>query len=246
MFKEKHFTYIWNSAREMVPHPCLALTWSSSVSCPEEVHVAGLMRDKGLVYFSLNYLAFILKISKDWLCSLCNHMTFAIEVHLKTEMRKSMKGAKCISVVSISEFHIRYTYLGVNPSLLQKRWEIINTSGRKKGHGNLWHEMRENPIGSQLAESRNFRWKQGLCRHYEKNQLEFFAFINRVKVHWPWKLRTKKPPFEKSLWNFSRTWLVELYAVSRAVFPLKTPSWGEFWSGPSLGKRRGVIWRESS
>lgn len=160
MFKEKHFTYIWNSAREMVPHPCLALTWSSSVSCPEEVHVAGLMRDKGLVYFSLNYLAFILKISKDWLCSLCNHMTFAIEVHLKTEMRKSMKGAKCISVVSISEFHIRYTYLGVNPSLLQKRWEIINTSGRKKGHGNLWHEMRENPIGSRLAESRNFRWNK--------------------------------------------------------------------------------------
>lgn len=60
-----------------------------------------------------------------------------------------------------------------------------------------------------------------------------------AEIHWPWKLRTKKPPLEKSLWNLSRTWLVELYAVSRAVFPLKTPSWGEFWSGPSLGKRVG-------
>ena len=71
--------------------------------------MAVLMRDKGLVSFSLNYLAFILKISKDWLGSLCNHMTFASEVHLETEMRKSMKGTKCISVVSISEFHIQYT-----------------------------------------------------------------------------------------------------------------------------------------
>lgn len=67
--------------------------------------------------------------------------------------------------------------------------------------------------------------------------MRFSTCLNKVKMNWPWKLRTKKPPFEKSLWNLSRTWLVELYAVSRAVFPLKTPSWGEFWSGPSLGKR---------
>lgn len=69
--------------------------------------------------------------------------------------------------------------------------------------------------------------------------LRFYVLATEAEINWPWKLRTKKPPLEKSLWNLSRTWLVELYAVSRAVFPLKTPSWGEFWSGPSLGKRLG-------
>lgn len=54
----------------------------------------------------------------------------------------------------------------------------------------------------------------------------------------PWKLRTKKPPLEKSLWKPSSTWRVELRAVSRAVFPLKTPSWAALWSGPSLRGER--------
>lgn len=57
----------------------------------------------------------------------------------------------------------------------------------------------------------------------------------------PWKLRTKKPPLEKSLWNVSSTRLLELRAVSRAVFPLKTPSCGALWSGPSL-RREAPVW----
>lgn len=57
----------------------------------------------------------------------------------------------------------------------------------------------------------------------------------------PWKLRTKKPPLEKSLWKVSSTRLLELRAVSRAVFPLKTPSCGALWSGPSL-RREAPVW----
>lgn len=51
----------------LVPHPYQDLA-SSSISCPEDLHVAVLKRDKGLVMLFPNYLAFILNISRDLPC----------------------------------------------------------------------------------------------------------------------------------------------------------------------------------
>lgn len=153
-----------------------------------------------------------------------------------------------------------HTYLGTSPSSPQNtavQRETVTASLNRKCHRKRGRHVRENlprlprRSGVRLRPGRasglgtRQRWASVKAGHASApggpSRRTRPALARGAPGRSPWKLRTKKPPLEKSLWNVSSTRLLELRAVSRAVFPLKTPSCGALWSGPSL-RREAPVW----